>query len=354
MHNTFRLPHFQPSHLPCRSFVPRCVDVAWNTLMRKGPKYDGNFLHKKIKDLVGDTKLADTLSNVVMPAFDVKRMQPILFNTLEAEREAHKNAYLADVCLATSAAPTFLPARSFCTWDSGGEPHEFQLIDGGVAANNPTMVAMSLLTKEMLRLRRQLDDDRKLPLVQGDDGGVAGNNNNNPTTAAMKALIDTGKAEAGVEPSVYRNILVISIGTGVAKETNMYTAEKCNKWNLLDWVSNNGFNPLIDFLSYASADLVDIQAAVLFEVLSCCKENYLRIQTDELMEDAASVDRATEKNMEELIKFGNKLLKDQVTRVNIETGVYEPVKPGYTNEMALKDFAGKLCKERKLRQTAHE
>jgi patatin-like phospholipase/acyl hydrolase len=74
-------------------------------------------------------------------------MQPVLFNTLEADREPQKNARLADVCIATSAAPTYLPAHSFRTQDAAGNPHDFELIDGGIAANNPTMVAMSLLTK---------------------------------------------------------------------------------------------------------------------------------------------------------------------------------------------------------------
>jgi len=48
-----------------------------------------------------------------------------------------KNTQLSDVCLGTSAAPTFLPPHSFETKDSDGKTHTFDLIDGGVAANNP-------------------------------------------------------------------------------------------------------------------------------------------------------------------------------------------------------------------------
>ncbi|XP_022685334.1 patatin-like protein 1 [Setaria italica] len=291
------------------------VQEAWNKL-RGGPKYDGKFLHDKIGSLLGDTKAADTLSNLVVPAFDVKRMQPILLNSFEAEREAHKNARLADVCIATSAAPTYLPAHSFDTRRSdGGRPHEFQLVDGGVAANNPTMAAMSLLTKEMHRMGRQ------------DDGGVGA--------------------------SVYRNILVISIGTGIAKQAERYTAADCNKWNMLNWLAYDGFNPLIDFFYNASVDMVDIHAEVLFELLGC-EDNYLRIQTDTLEGDTALVDCTTEKNMKELIKIGNDLLKQKVARVNIDTGVYETVAGGLTNEAALKEFSGKLSAERKLRQPARE
>lgn len=48
-----------------------------------------------------------------------------------------KNPRLADVCISTSAAPTFLPAHYFETKDSNGSTRAFNLVDGGVAANNP-------------------------------------------------------------------------------------------------------------------------------------------------------------------------------------------------------------------------
>lgn len=48
------------------------------------------------------------------------------------------DALLSDICIATSAAPTYLPAHYFKTADAaGGVLREFNLIDGGVAANNP-------------------------------------------------------------------------------------------------------------------------------------------------------------------------------------------------------------------------
>jgi patatin-like phospholipase/acyl hydrolase len=37
----------------------------------------------------------------------------------------------------TSAAPTYLPGHYFQTKDSQGNVREFNLIDGGLAANNP-------------------------------------------------------------------------------------------------------------------------------------------------------------------------------------------------------------------------
>lgn len=54
-----------------------------------------------------------------------------------------KNALLSDICISTSAAPTYLPAHCFQTTDDAtGKVREFDLIDGGVAANNPVSVTL--------------------------------------------------------------------------------------------------------------------------------------------------------------------------------------------------------------------
>lgn len=47
------------------------------------------------------------------------------------------NAPLSDVCIGTSAAPTYFPTHYFETEDSDGSVRQFNLTDGGVAANNP-------------------------------------------------------------------------------------------------------------------------------------------------------------------------------------------------------------------------
>uniref|UniRef100_A0A0E0BL63 Patatin n=1 Tax=Oryza glumipatula TaxID=40148 RepID=A0A0E0BL63_9ORYZ len=276
----------------------------------RGPKYDGSFLHDKIKSLTHDVTIADTVTNIVVPAFDVKYLQPIIFSTYEAKNEPLKNAHLSDICISTSAAPTYFPAHFFKTTSPSGESREFHLIDGGVAANNPTMVAMSMISKEVLRENQ----DFKL-----------------------------GK------PADYRHYLVISIGTGTAKMAEKYTAPACAKWGVLRWLYDGGFTPLIDIFSHASADMVDIHASVLFQSLSC-EKSYLRIQDDSLVGHTSSVDIATEENMEALIGIGKDLLKKPVARVNIDTGVHEPVDGEGTNEEALARFAKKLSEERRLRR----
>lgn len=51
--------------------------------------------------------------------------------------------------------------------------------------------------------------------------------------------------------------------------------------------------------------------------------------------DVCSVDIATKKNLEELVEVGEGLLKKPVSRVNLETGLFDPSNNSETNEKAL-------------------
>ena len=59
--------------------------------------------------------------------------------------DVSKDALLSDVCISTSAAPTYLPGHQFETKDKDGKPRAFNLIDGGVAANNPVSGRLTML-----------------------------------------------------------------------------------------------------------------------------------------------------------------------------------------------------------------
>ncbi|CAM0942944.1 unnamed protein product [Alopecurus aequalis] len=275
----------------------------------RGPKYDGEYLHTVVKGLLGDTTVSQALQNIVIPAFDIKLLQPTIFSRYDALNNVSKNALLADVCISTSAAPTYLPGHHFETEDKHGKPRAFNLIDGGVAANNPTMLAMTDVSKQIL-----LGNEDFFP----------------------------------IKPADYGKFLVLSLGTGSAKVEEKYDAVSCGKWGILGWLYNNGASPLIDSFSQASADLVDIQASVLFQALHC-EKRYLRIQDDELKGETSSVDVSTTENLNRLIDVGKALLKRSVCRVDVETGKSVPDEKRGTNEEELVHFALMLSQERKAR-----
>jgi hypothetical protein len=273
-----------------------------------GPKYDGKYLRSMTNNLLGNLTLKQTLTHVIIPSFDIKLLQPVIFSTNDAKHNDLKNARLADICIGTSAAPTFLPAHYFETKDAKGNTRSFDLIDGGVAANNPTMMAISQIRKELLMQKAEFGD------------------------------------------SIYnKKMLVVSLGTGGAKYAEKYTAPTASKWGLLNWVYENGATPLLDVYSDASADVVDFHVSTLFQALSC-KNSYLRIQDDTLTGDASSVDIATPENLQRLVEIGKEVLKKPVSRVNLDTGRFEQIEGEGTNEEALAEFAKLLSEERKFRQ----
>lgn len=48
------------------------------------------------------------------------------------------------------------------------------------------------------------------------------------------------------------------------------------------------------------------------------------------------MDLATKSNLDNLVEIGEKLLKNRVVHMNIDTGVYEPVPEDITNDQQLK------------------
>ncbi|KAG4931652.1 hypothetical protein JHK82_048762 [Glycine max] len=253
-----------------------------------GPKYDGKYLHGVVREKLGDIRLHETLTNVVIPTFDIKSLQPIIFSSYQIKNSPSLDAKLSDICISTSAAPTYLPAHNFNNQDSNGKVHEFNLIDGGVCANNPTLVAMNEVTKQIIKQNSDL-----FP----------------------------------IKPLEYGRFLIISIGTGTAKNEEKFNAQMAAKWGLLDWLTQSGSTPLIDVFTQSSADMDDTLTG-----------------TD------SSVDIATKENLEKLSQIGEKLLKKPVSRVNLENGLFEPLKNRETNEDALKRFAKILSQERRLRE----
>ncbi|XP_010432095.1 PREDICTED: patatin-like protein 3 [Camelina sativa] len=305
---------FYVKHSPKIFPQPRGIFGWVETLRRlvRGPKFNGKYLHNLIEGFLGDTKLTQSLTNVVIPCFDIKKLQPVIFSSYQAVTDRAMDAKLSDICISTSAAPTYFPAHRFTNEDNEGHKHEYNLIDGGIAANNPTLCAIAEVTKQIMKKNPAMGD---------------------------------------ISPLDFTRFLVISIGTGSIRNQEKYNAKMASKWGLLCWIFENGSTPILDCYNEAIHDIVDYQSSVVFQALRS-EKNYLRIDDDTLLKgDLGSVDISTEKNMEGLVEVGEALLKKRVSRVNLETGHYQPISENVTNEEALKRFAKVLSEERKLRES---
>jgi len=99
-------------------------------------KYNPLQLELALKECFGEKKLADSLKRIVIPSYNIGEDDVYLFKTPHHQRlRRDYKVPVWKVAMATSAAPTYLPAFK-------GLDH-VRLVDGGVWANNPVMVAIS-------------------------------------------------------------------------------------------------------------------------------------------------------------------------------------------------------------------
>ncbi|KAF3623922.1 putative isoflavone reductase-like protein-like [Capsicum annuum] len=146
---------------------------------------------------------------------------------LQARANVAKDALLSDICLGTSVVPTYFPAHFFEIKDTRGKISAFDLVDGGVATNNPTLMAMTYDSKEIMMEKIHYK--------------------------GMNKSMD------------YKKMLVLSLGTGIGKKEEKYNAALASRWGLLGWMYNNGATPLIDVYADASVDIVDIHLSTIFK-----------------------------------------------------------------------------------------
>jgi patatin-like phospholipase/acyl hydrolase len=103
-------------------------------------KYPARGIEKVLTGYFAETRLKETLTEVLITAYNTESRDSWFFKSVKAKDPAHPEAdfLMKDVARATSAAPTyFSPAKlktdSFVDY--------YSLIDGGVFANNPAMCA---------------------------------------------------------------------------------------------------------------------------------------------------------------------------------------------------------------------
>lgn len=101
----------------------------------RSPIYDAEALRQALTGVLGTRLLGDSTKRLVIPAWDVQRGAVHIFKTPHHTRLTRDwRIPMVDVALATSAAPLYFPAAYV-------DGH--RLIDGGLWANNPAVVAIA-------------------------------------------------------------------------------------------------------------------------------------------------------------------------------------------------------------------
>jgi hypothetical protein len=200
----------------------------------RGPKY-GKSREKVIKAEMLDLRLADTVTNIVVPTFDMNMMVPVTFSSFKNNEERLLRYKLSDVCIATTAAPTY-----FRPYPMQGRVGDLNLVDGGIVANNPTMMAVAAVERQIVNGDK---DFSRVPATDQDD-------------------LKTG----------FKKYLILSIGTQYNRGTGKYTAARAERLGKIGWA-----RPAIKMLCCASEFTVNYNIAVFLRSQGD-PDNYLRIQ----------------------------------------------------------------------------
>lgn len=107
---------------------------SWvRSLMR--PKYRADTLERAVEEFFQNKTLNEVTRDVCITSVALQTGAPRFYKSgYLARNQTRLNEKLSDIALATSAAPTFLKAHS--------TDHSHNLVDGGMCANNPSLIAV--------------------------------------------------------------------------------------------------------------------------------------------------------------------------------------------------------------------
>ena len=99
-------------------------------------KYSDEPLKKVLQGVFQKNTIADLHNLICIPSYSLTDARPWVFKRDHGKLDRDNNTLLVDVALATSAAPTYFPLCEISSYNNK------QFIDGGVWANNPTLVGV--------------------------------------------------------------------------------------------------------------------------------------------------------------------------------------------------------------------
>jgi uncharacterized protein len=225
--------------------------VTLNSLA--APKYTPDNLKKVLRTYFGDRRLQDSLTNLIIPAYELEERLAFFFKSIKSKLRSDCDFYMRDVALATSAAPTYFPPVQLKTCDHS---RNVALIDGGVYANNPAMCAY---------------------------------------------------VEATTMFPYAKRTLLVSLGTGLFTKPLHYADVK--EWGLASWA-----RPVLDIAFDGISDTVDYQLKNLLPPAQEGSLFYYRFQT-KLDEGDDKIDNVTTENIKKLKSRAEEILINEEDRL---------------------------------------
>ncbi|WP_433763641.1 CBASS cGAMP-activated phospholipase [Flavobacterium ginsenosidimutans] len=241
--------------------------------------HDSAFLEKLIRNKFKeyfkdqDPRIKDCLTNVAIPIYDLIKGNPSVIKSPyhpNFKRDLHIPVY--QVAMATAAAPTYFNPYSSDYIDLEGIERPFRnKVDGGIMANNPTIIGI------------------------------------------LEAIKAFGKNIKDLE--------VLSLGTGYKKFTEGSDSKR-KKWGLFYWMVKNDRKRLIELFMQSQSQLVENYISLLYQGIDKTEQDnpnfvYDRVNVllceDDLIEmdesDSERIKNFAELAMAEYHERGNGILK---------------------------------------------
>lgn len=144
---------------PKWSIFPRCIRSVFHSI------YTTDSLESLLKAEFGGIKLGEIKKPLILPATDISNGGVHIFKSGYSEKFVRdKNVLLCDAILASCSAPTYFDPKKI---------ENYLLADGGLWANNPSLVA---LTEARRIFNIQLEDIRVLSIGTGSKNTSYGTN----------------------------------------------------------------------------------------------------------------------------------------------------------------------------------
>jgi len=240
-----------------KTFKEKVIGIFNKELVQES--FDTKNLELLLKVKFGETKLSDCLSNVLVTSFDIQKNQTVYF--LSRTAKGDHDQLCRNVARYTSAAPTyFKPVRMEL-----GVGEQLGLIDGGVFANNPSILAYC----EAKELWKRSDENKTL--------------NSKMQDLPIEAYDDDFP------------FFMLSIGTGQTKRS--ISVEEAENFSTMDWAPHLLKSIFMDSV----AENTHFTMQHLLPPYKHGQQRYWRIEIEELPIENSDMCNTSDENINKLV-----------------------------------------------------
>ena len=249
-----------------KDFLSRIGSVFKKTKAITENPYDSSNLEKLLSDYFRGAMLKNSKTNVLVTTYDISEGKPFIFSTRLAkvfDSENIKEDFLVEeIARSTSAAPTYFEP-SIIRDKAGGD---FAFVDGGVFANNPSILAYC--------------EGKELYKIQ---------------TKAFDAKVTQSDSDLP--------FYLLSIGTGISRQR--ISGQDAKKWRAANWL-----NPLLSSVFMQSvAESTHYTLQHLLPPYENGTPRYQRINVT-IPEENSQMDNVSDENINKLCEFAENYIKE--------------------------------------------